>query len=193
MQARAKPKNEEGWFGLKRGSGMKFRVPGLSRRPVISERAAKKAGAPIPIRGLNGESAVRFAEGGAVPGDRIVGIMSPGEGITIYPIESQALKAFDEQPERWLDVRWDVDDATPSRFRVRLEVTELNEPGSLAQVAQVIGDGDANIAVIHTLTTAADFSVLQIDVEVFDVKHLNRLIAKLKSLPVVSSVARVSV
>ena len=45
-----------------------------------------------------------------MPGDRIVGILTPGEGITIYPIQSPALKAFDDEPERWLDVRWDVED-----------------------------------------------------------------------------------
>ncbi|HVZ14725.1 MAG TPA: bifunctional (p)ppGpp synthetase/guanosine-3',5'-bis(diphosphate) 3'-pyrophosphohydrolase [Bauldia sp.] len=190
VQARAKPKNEEGWFGLKRGSGMKFRVPGLSRR--IPPERVSRSGPAIPIRGLSGESAVRFAEGGAVPGERIVGITTPGEGITIYPIGSAALKAFDDEPERWLDVRWDVDDAAPSRYRARLEITELNEPGSLAQVAQVVADNDANIAAIHTITTAPDFSVIHIDVEVFDVKHLNRLIAKLKSRPVVSSVTRVT-
>ena len=54
---------------------------------------------------------MRFApNGGAVPGDRIVGILTPGEGITIYPIQSPALKDFEDAPERWLDLRWDMDD-----------------------------------------------------------------------------------
>ena len=60
---------------------------------------------------------MRFApNGGAVPGDRIVGILTPGEGITIYPIQSPALKDFEDTPERWLDVRWDVEERTPQRF-----------------------------------------------------------------------------
>ncbi len=37
---------------------------------------------------------MNFADGGAVPGDRIVGILTPGQGITIYPIHAEALKAF---------------------------------------------------------------------------------------------------
>jgi GTP diphosphokinase / guanosine-3',5'-bis(diphosphate) 3'-diphosphatase len=180
---------EEGWFGLKRGSGMKFRVPGLSRRS--GERPAKVDSA-IPIRGLTGESAVRFAESGAVPGERIVGILTPGEGVTIFPIQSPALKEFDDEPERWLDVRWDVDADATERFPARIQVTELNEPGSLAQVAQVIADNEANISSIKTLQSAPDFSVILIDVEVFDVKHLNRLIAQLRARPVVSDVTRVS-
>jgi (p)ppGpp synthase/HD superfamily hydrolase len=179
---------DEGWFGLKRASGIKFRIPGLSRRPVAGPDKEEA----IPIRGLHGDLSVNFEEGGAVPGERIVGIMTPGEGIAIYPIQSPALKAFDDQPERWLDVRWDIDPDDPRHFPTRIEVTALNEPGSLVQVAQVIAGHDANIANIGITRSAPDFSVMSIDVEVKDVKHLNRIIADLRGKPTVSGVTRVS-
>jgi guanosine-3',5'-bis(diphosphate) 3'-pyrophosphohydrolase len=187
--ARGKAKSEEGWFGLKRGSGMIFRVPGLSRLSS-AERAAKVAKA-IPIRGLHGELAVRFTDGGAIPGDRIVGISTPGEGIVIYPIQSTALTEFDDQPDRWLDVRWDVDVDAGTRFPARIEITAINEPGTLAQIAQIIADSDGNISNIKILRSAPDFSELQIDLEVWDLKHLTRIIAQLRSRPVVSEAARV--
>jgi guanosine-3',5'-bis(diphosphate) 3'-pyrophosphohydrolase len=187
--ARNAAKSEEGWFGLKRGAGMIFRVPGLSRRS--GERPAKTESA-IPIRGLDGEMPVRFADGGAVPGDRIVGITNPGEGITIYPIHSAALKEFDDQPERWLDVRWDIDDSHRQRFPARIEVTAINEPGSLAQIAQVIADSEGNISNVR-MTNAPDFSVMVIDVEVWDLKHLTRIIGQLRARPVVSAVTRINI
>ena len=158
----------------------------------MSPPSATRAAAGIPIRGVTGDLPVSFApNGGAVPGDRIVGIMTPGEGITIYPIQSPALKEYDDEPERWLDVRWDVDEDSAARFPARIEVTELNEPGSLAQVTQVIADNEANISSIRTMKSAPDFSVILIDVEVYDVKHLNRLIAQLRARPAVSQVVRV--
>ncbi len=135
---------------------------------------------------------VRFAEGGALPGERIVGIAIPGEGVTIYPIGAQALKAFEDQPERWLDVRWDMEEVKNERFPARIEVTAINEPGTLAQIAQVIADNGANISNLKITTAAPDFSVMVIDVEVFDVKHLTRLVAQLRAKPVVSSAARVN-
>src|SRR6202041_2594068 len=93
----------------------------------------------IPIRGINSDLPVKFApNGGAVPGDRIVGIVSPGEGITIYPIQSPALKDFEEEPERWLDVRWDVDESTPQGFPARILVDNVKEAGSPAPVATLI-------------------------------------------------------
>ena len=180
--------SEEGWFGMRRVSGMKFRVPGLSRRPAGRGRSRDA----IPIRGLHGEMPVRFAEGGALPGERIIGITTPGEGITIYPIHSPALKEFDDEPERWLDVRWDDDGEEGARFPARIEVVAINEPGTLAQITQVIADTDANISNIKMSHSAPDFSIIVIDVDVFDLKHLNRLIAHMRTRPVVSSVTRLS-
>ena len=107
-----------------------------------------------------------------MPGDRIVGIMTPGEAITIYPIQSPALQEFEDHPERWLDVRWDVDDNAPQRFPARLAVHSVNEPGTLAQIAQVIAEHDGNIDNIRMARQSPDFTELTIDLEVYNLKHL---------------------
>ena len=165
--------------------------------------AAKAAAAPtaepargafaIPISGLNSGLPVKFApNGGAVPGDRIVGIVTPGEGITIYPIQSPTLKDFEEEPERWLDVRWDVDETTPQRFPARIRVENVNEPGSLAQVATVIAEHDGNIDNISMSRRSPDFTELTIDLEVYDLKHLSAIINQLRAKTIVARVDRVN-
>jgi GTP pyrophosphokinase len=180
-------RREAGWFGMKKGEGLMFRVPGA---PTPQPNAPKKS---IPIRGLNGDLPVRFApNGGAVPGDRIVGILTPGEGITIYPIQSPALTAFDDQPERWLDVRWDIEDQGRQRFPAQISVTAINEPGTLAQIAHVIGENDGNIDSISVTGKSPDFREITIDIEVWDLKHLNAIIGQLKTKPVISKVERVN-
>jgi (p)ppGpp synthase/HD superfamily hydrolase len=148
----------------------------------------------IPVRGINSQLPVKFApNGGAVPGDRIVGIVTPGEGITIYPIQSPALKDFEEEPERWLDVRWDVDEeSAPQRFPARILVDNVNEPGSLAQVATVIAEHDGNIDNISMSRRSPDFTELTIDLEVYDLKHLSAIIAQLRAKAVVARVERVN-
>jgi guanosine-3',5'-bis(diphosphate) 3'-pyrophosphohydrolase len=152
-----------------------------------------QAPAGIPIRGLNSDVAVRFApNGGAVPGDRIVGILTPGEGVTIYPIQSPSLAAFDNEPDRWIDVRWDVDPHAPQRFPARIALQSINEPGTLAQIAQVIADHDGNIDNVSMKRRTQDFTDLTIDMSVFDLKHLNAIIAELRAKPVVSRVERVT-
>jgi len=120
---------------------------GGARPPPAPGKPSEDDGASnaIPIRGVGADLPVRFAPGGAVPGDRIVGILTPGEGVTIYPIQSMALAAFDNEPNRWLDVRWDIDGRAPQRFPARLALQTINEPGTLAQITQVIADHDGNI------------------------------------------------
>jgi GTP diphosphokinase / guanosine-3',5'-bis(diphosphate) 3'-diphosphatase len=146
----------------------------------------------IPVRQFFG-GGTRFApDGGAVPGDRIVGIMTPGEGITIFPIQSPTLKTFDDQPERWLDVRWEIDEDNPERFPTQIIVNVINEPGSLARIAQIIGENDANIDNIKMTRRSHDFHEMLIDLEVWDLKHLNAIISLLKNTKVVASVSRVN-
>tara|TARA_R110002020_G_scaffold20374_13_gene69562 strand:+ start:2114 stop:4282 length:2169 start_codon:yes stop_codon:yes gene_type:complete len=155
-------------------------------------RVAAEPSGSLPIRGIEGDLPVRFSPNvGAVPGDRIVGILMPGEGVTIYPIQSPALQAFDDQSERWLDVRWDVDENNPPRFPTQISVAAINEPGSLAVIAQVISEHDGNIDNIKMLRQGNDFHEMIIDLEVWDLKHLNRIIQKIRALSVISDAHRV--
>src|SRR4029079_17258877 len=103
---------EEGWFGLGKVMGLKFRWPGSSSTTEKSRPAGPNS---IPIRGLRGDLPVRFAEDGAGTCVRIVAILNRGQGISIYPMHAEALKAFDEEPERWIDVTWDIDEDNAQR------------------------------------------------------------------------------
>jgi GTP diphosphokinase / guanosine-3',5'-bis(diphosphate) 3'-diphosphatase len=191
---------DEGWFNLRSAAGVIFRVPGLGKSKVVRERQAANGAADadeggheetLPIRGVDRNSVVAFAPGGAVPGDRIVGIMEQGQGITIYPIQSPVLTRFDDQPERWIDIRWDIDEDNKHRFPIRILLNALNEPGSLAEVAQIIAERDANIRTLSTVRVASDITEILLDIEVWDLKQLNLLLMKLKEAPSVSTVARV--
>ncbi|MBZ0161363.1 MAG: bifunctional (p)ppGpp synthetase/guanosine-3',5'-bis(diphosphate) 3'-pyrophosphohydrolase [Notoacmeibacter sp.] len=183
--APAKPAKRAGWFNLRNAAGMLFQFPGQASSGGDQRHA-------LPIRGVHGDLPVHFAPEGAVPGDRIVGILTPGAGITIYPIQSPALVAFDDQPDRWIDVRWDIDQTTGERFPARISVTAINEPGSLAEIANLVASADANIHKLSMVETAPDFTEMVIDLEVWDIKHLNRLIGDLKELTSVGEAKRVN-
>ncbi|MBP2547441.1 guanosine-3',5'-bis(diphosphate) 3'-pyrophosphohydrolase [Neorhizobium galegae] len=188
-----KPAADQGWFNMQSASGMMFRLPGGERTAHDATKAASEIDGPdpLPIRGLSGHMEVHFAPAGAVPGDRIVGIMDEGKGMTIYPIQASALQRFDDQPERWIDVRWDLDAANKQRFSAKIAINALNEPGTLATIAQKIAGLDINIRTMTMGRVAADFSELALEVEVWDLRHLNQLLTQLKDLDCVSTVKRV--
>ncbi|MGP4690856.1 RelA/SpoT family protein [Agrobacterium cavarae] len=183
---------DDGWFNMRSASGMIFKIPGKSRSALEDDGATEVVDGPdpMPIRGLSDNVEVHFGATGAVPGDRIVGIMEKGKGITIYPIQSPALQRFDDEPERWIDVRWDLDEANKSRFMARLLINALNEPGTLASVAQSIATLDVNIRALNMVRIGTDFSELSLDVEVWDLRQLNQLLSQLKDLDCVSTVKR---
>ncbi|MEG9528930.1 MAG: DUF5913 domain-containing protein, partial [Hyphomicrobiales bacterium] len=167
---------------------MRLTFPGAEGKEGTGDRSDA-----IPIRGLAGDLPVTFApNGGAVPGDRIVGILTPGVGVTVYPIQSAALAAFDNEPERWLDVRWDTEALGGERFPARLALKSINEPGVFAQIAQVIADHDGNIDNISMKRRTQDFTDITIDLSVWDLQHLNAIIAELRGKRPVNSVERVN-
>ncbi len=178
---------EEGWFNLSRKMGLKFRWLGGGDEPALAD-PAPQPGEGLPIRGLRNDVPVTFEPGGAVPGDRIVGVLTDGEGIRVFQIHSPRLKNFEH--EHWIDVTWDIDPDNPDRFPARITITALNAPGSLAQIAQVIGEEDGNIDNLRMDRRGADFTEMTIEIEVWDLEHLNRIIAGLRARDVVSKVER---
>jgi len=165
------------------------RRPG--RRPGKNTKALAGKASALPIRGVSGSLAVKFSAGyGVVPGDRIVGILNPGEGVTIYPIHAEILREFEDETHRWIDVAWDIDENRPERFVTSLAVFTLNEVGALGRIAQTIAEADANIDNLSMVMRSSDFYEMLIDVEVWNLTHLNRLIAALRRLGVISKVER---
>ena len=170
---------QDGWFNIEKVMSLKFRA-------ADGDDGGTKTA--ISIRGANNDLPVLFEPGGAVPGDRIVGVMSPGEGIRVFQIHSPRLKEFEHQG--WIDVTWDVEPENPQRFPAHISVTAVNVPGSLAEIAKIIGETGGNIDTLKMARRAADFTVMHIEVEVFDLVHLNHIIAGLRARPAVAKVER---
>lgn len=176
--------NEAGWFRMRSNPPVVFRVPG------VSDEADLKLN---PVEGFHTGLPVLFAPGGgAVPGDRIVGILARDTSLTVYPIQSQELTHFDDKPELWFDARWDIEEGRRAAFASRLMITAINEPGTLGAIATVIGENGANIANVVIESPSPDFRALTVDVEVSDLKHLSTIISQLRARPVVSKVERVN-
>ncbi|MCA1907600.1 MAG: bifunctional (p)ppGpp synthetase/guanosine-3',5'-bis(diphosphate) 3'-pyrophosphohydrolase [Magnetospirillum sp.] len=146
-------------------------------------------GHAVPIKGLIPGMAMHFA--GCchpLPGDRIVGIVSTGKGVTVHTIDCENLEQYAETPERWLDISWDETDGAAHVGRVDLVVA--NEPGALSTVTTVIAKNVGNITNLKITNRTTEFFEMLIDIEVRDVKHLTNVIAALRATPSISSVER---
>ena len=147
--------------------------------------------APMPIKGLIAGMAVHFARCcHPLPGDRIVGIVTTGKGVTIHTIDCDTLESFADTPERWLDVSWGEGTDTPEAHVGRIHVVIQNEAGSLGTLSTVIAKSGGNITNLKITSRSTDFWEMLLDIYVSDIKHLNNVIAALRATPEIISVDR---
>jgi len=141
----------------------------------------------ISIRGLTPGVAYDLAECcHPVPGDRIVGLRRPDQGIEVHVIECPVLATADDAD--WVDLAWgDKTEGGTARIAVGVK----NEPGSLGTIATIIGGQKANIVNMRLDNRDTGFHTNTFDVEVHDTQHLMRLIAALRAADAVSGVERV--
>jgi guanosine-3',5'-bis(diphosphate) 3'-pyrophosphohydrolase len=180
------PDKAEGWFALKASPDFRFRVPSNPR----SGSRAKTA-----LAELSFSTQVTVSAEGVVPGDRMVGIMQPGAGVTIYPIHSDALSALYDSDVAWIDVRWDVEagSSAESQHPCVISLQSQNRPGGLAQVSTVIAACEANIHNLVMRMDSPDFHKLIFQIEVRDLGQLTDVLNSLKLTAGVTAVRRATV
>jgi GTP pyrophosphokinase len=153
-------------------------------------RQNKRKDTAVPIKGLIPGMAVHYAHCcHPLPGERIVGIVTTGKGVTVHTIDCETLESFADSPERWIDLAWDTD-GSGEPYTGRLHVVLANEPGSLGSLSTVIGKNQGNISNLKVTNRSIDFFEMLVDLEVTDVKHLTNIIAALRATPVITSVER---
>ena len=159
---------------------------------IIQPRKPGESGAkPMSIRGLIPGMAVHFARCcHPLPGDRIVGIVTTGKGVTVHTIDCDTLENFSDTPERWLDVSWSDGPDSPETHVGRIEVVIANQPGALGTLSTVIGKNGGNITNLKITSRSLDFWDMTIDVYVNDTRHLNNIIAALRATPQIAKVDR---
>ncbi len=146
---------------------------------------------PVPIRGLIPGMAVHYGNCcHPLPGDRIVGIVTAGKGVSIHTRDCESLESFQATPERWLDVAWDVDIVSADSHIGRITIVVSNEPGTLGNLTTMIGNHLGNINNLRFTNRTPDFFEMVLDIEVTNASHLTDIIAALRATPSVTSVER---
>ena len=124
-----------------------------------------------------------------LPGERIVGITYRGQGVVVHAIDCESLQAFDDQPQRWLDLHWHSG-THPPVYPVTIDLTIGNDAGVLGRICTLIGEQKANISDLNFVDRKPDFYRLLIDVELRDADHLHRVISALDAENDVAAIER---
>lgn len=156
----------------------------------LKKKASKPSKYAMPIKGLIPGMAIHYAGCcHAIPGDKIVGIVTTGKGITIHTMDCETLENYADSPERWIDVAWDNAN-TDEHYIGRLKAVISHETAALASVANVIAKDMGNINNLKITNRSPDFFEILVDIEVKNVRHLSNIIASLRAKDVVQAVER---
>ena len=125
-----------------------------------------------------------------VPGDKVLGFVTRGSGITIHRISCpNILYQQNNSAERVVEVTWGVD--KEHTYPMSILIHAFDRKGLLKDVSTVFADEKINVLDLNTRTEAKDMSVImEVGVEVQNLEVMSNLLAKLDQLPNVLSVQR---
>jgi len=124
-----------------------------------------------------------------IPGDRIVGILTPEKGIIIHTIDCDLLATLEDKPELWVDLAWRKS-AEKTASVGQVTATLEHVPGALAAVTGIIGETGGNVTNIKTLKRSPSFFDMVMDIEVADTRHLAQIVAAMRASAYVVAVRR---
>ena len=152
-------------------------------------KRARKSSKGIRVAGLDN---VMIAFGkccNPVPGEPITGIVTKGRGIVVHTNSCKNLISLMQDPERIIDVSWDVD--TGSRFLAGLYILGERRTNFLSEISNAVTNLDGFI--INVNMNSEDSLVnCVLSIEVYDLNHLNKVITKLNKLDGIISVGRLN-
>ena len=181
---------EIGKGNIKAREILSFMYPNKNREPPIIPLLKKPhSQEQMKIKGVIPGMAIHYAHCcHPLPGERIVGIVTTGKGITVHALDCFSLEKFHEMPEMWLEIAWEREGE--EFHKGNLVAVLSNEPGSLADVTKIISVNNGNIANIQVLSRDLDFYKFNIDLEVKNINHLNQVIVALRLSQFVESIER---
>lgn len=158
--------------------------------PDIRPKKSEQIDAERAVVGLEpGQGFDRASCCNPLPGERIVGITFRGKGVTVHAIDCDRLSDYEDQPERWIDLRWH-DGTHPAVYGAVIDVTLGNGAGVLGRICTLIGEASANISDMEFLERRPDFYRLLIYVDLRDIEHLHSLITTLEAENDVAAISR---
>jgi GTP pyrophosphokinase len=169
--------------------GLGERLAPLTARLLLPTGTdATQAHAPLAVAGTEGllVSYARCCH--PIPDDPIIAFMSAGRGIVIHRDTCANVEGYDKHPEKWQPVSWQQDLTRYFSSEVRVEA--LNRVGMLAAVSAAIAGTQTNIGHATVELRDGDVSIVTLEVEVRDRRHLARIVRTIRRMPEVLHVTR---
>ena len=166
----------------------------LSKVKLADYQKSRHTGGGILIDGESGYQ-VKFAKCcNPLPGDRIVGFITRGFGVSVHKADCPNValsRRNEENLSRWVNVQWEKDEgATKETYEASLSVIADDTIGVIAAVTTALADMKVSISQINTQVLRTGGKSINITVGCRSTAHYDAIVARLRTLPSVISVTR---
>ncbi len=161
---------------------------------LTSERARAKqlvgGDAGVIVRGIS-DVWVKLAKCCTpVPGDKIIGFVTRGSGVSVHRADCTNASSLEAQPERIVQVEWAP--TAQSMFLVNIQVEALDRARLLSDITKVLSDVHVNILSASLTTTRDRVAKSRFTFEMGDPKHLGHVLKAVRSVDGVFDAYRVT-
>lgn len=198
--------DEPTWEQIKRDFGLEtidtlFEEVGFGKRmaPLVAQRllayyrhknipANVRKPEALTIKGTEGLIVTYAKCCHPIPGDLIVGLLVPGQGIVIHRERCHKMEKYRKTPNQCINVQWE--EQVIGEFSVPIMVDVINDRGVLAALAGAIATANANIINVHVDEQDGRHNTVKFIITVSDRTHLARVIQKLRMVSEVTRIIR---
>jgi GTP pyrophosphokinase len=145
----------------------------------------------IIVKGVDNLLTTRARCCNPLRGEPIIGYISLGKGIVVHNRNCKNVKQLMVNRDRIVDVEWAKSEKEEIQS-VRLLATTENRTGMLAGITNAIAEIKTGIRDARANVSKDDIGLIEVTVEVFDKKHLDKVVSSIEQVPGVIEVERVN-
>ena len=143
---------------------------------------------------VKGESGmlVRFAKCcSPLPGDRIIGYVTRGRGVSVHRADCVSLKDPSVEQDRLIEVEWESQ-ASGGTYDADIRILCYNRTGLLAELSVLFATMEVPVSAISAHTLKDNTFIFNISLVIKDTQQLNKIIRELNKWPDIIEVSRVT-
>ena len=158
----------------------------------VVRRVFRRREETIKVQGFDDLMVFRARCCNPIRGEKIVGYITRGKGVSVHAATCPNVLNLLYDPERRIDVVWDrVKSKDSSAFTVCLTIQVEDRRGILADVTSRIADSNINMRKVEATSSEHQHGLINVTLDINDLKHLQRVIKLVTGVPGVLDVERV--
>lgn len=159
-------------------------------RVKLKAKEPPASGATIRVKCFDDNILLRMGKCcNVVPGDKIVGYITRGRGVSVHHIDCPSVSSLLNESERIVEVEWS--EVAKIGHITRVSIVTEDKPGLLAKISGVLADCDVNITRANVQQGPNKRAYFDLSIEIRDLDHLNRTVAEVKKVDGVIQIERV--